>query len=74
MCVVMREVRDLVVVVVDSNHLPLTAVGFTGFQRDLILSCEEAIQLVNGTLMVLLTCQFVSEIMHGREPEVFLHQ
>jgi hypothetical protein len=27
-----------------------------------------------GTSVVLLRCQFVTEIMHGRSPEVFLHQ
>jgi hypothetical protein len=55
-----------------SNHLPLTAVGSipTGFYS----KCEEAIQLAYGTLMVLLRCPFEPEIMHGRAPEVFLHQ
>jgi hypothetical protein len=39
-----------------------------------ILSCEVAIQLAYGTSVVLLRCPFVPEIMHGRAPEVFLHQ
>jgi hypothetical protein len=39
-----------------------------------ILSYEEAIWLAYGTSMVLLRCPFVPEIMHGRAPEVFLHQ
>jgi hypothetical protein len=30
--------------------------------------------LAYGTSVVLLRCPFVSEIMHGRAPEVFLHQ
>jgi hypothetical protein len=41
---------------------------------NIVLSCEEAIQLAYGTSMVLLRCPFVPEIMHGRAPEVFLHQ
>jgi hypothetical protein len=32
------------------------------------------IQLANGMSVVLLRCPFVPEIMHGRAPEVFLHQ
>jgi hypothetical protein len=39
-----------------------------------ILSCEEAIQLAYGTSVVLLRCPSVPEKMHGRTPEVFLHQ
>jgi hypothetical protein len=38
------------------------------------LSCEEAIQLAYRTSVVLLRSPFVPEIMHGRAPEVFLHQ
>ena len=37
-------------------------------------SCEEAIQLAYGTLVVLLGCPIVHEIMHEGAPEVFLHQ
>jgi hypothetical protein len=39
-----------------------------------ILSGEEAIQPAYGTSVVLLSFRFVSEIMHGRAPEVFLHE
>jgi hypothetical protein len=39
-----------------------------------ILSCEEAIQLGYGTLVVLLRFPFMPEIMYGRAPEVFLYQ
>jgi hypothetical protein len=35
---------------------------------------EEAIHLAYGTSVFLLRCPFVPEIMHGRAPEVFLHQ
>jgi hypothetical protein len=35
---------------------------------------EEAIQLAFGTSVVLLGYHFVPEIMHGRAPEIFLHQ
>ena len=55
------------------NHLPLTAVG-SNPDRDLILTCEEAIQLAYGTSVVLLSCPIVSEIMHRGAPEAFLHQ
>jgi hypothetical protein len=48
--------------------------GFKSRQGLWILSCEEAIQLAYGTSVVLLRCPFVSEIIHGRAPEVFLHQ
>jgi hypothetical protein len=34
----------------------------------------QAIQLAYGTSVVLLRYPFVPEIMHGRAPEVFLHQ
>jgi hypothetical protein len=37
------------------------------------LSCEVAIQLANGMSVVILRCPLVSEIIHGRAPEVFLH-
>jgi hypothetical protein len=57
------------------NHLPLTAVGSNpdrdfGFFHVRKLSGQLAYQ----TLVVLLRCPFVSEIMHGRAPEVFYHQ
>jgi hypothetical protein len=39
-----------------------------------MLSCEKAIQLAYGTLVVLLRCPFMPKIIHGRAPEVFLHQ
>jgi hypothetical protein len=48
--------------------------GFESRQGLWILSCEEAIELAYGTLVVLLRCPFVPEIMQGRVPEVFLHQ
>jgi hypothetical protein len=48
--------------------------GFESRQGLWILSCEEAIQLAYGTSVVLLRCPFVPEIMHGKAPEVFLHQ
>jgi hypothetical protein len=57
-----------------SNHLPLTAVGSNPDRGLWILSCEEAIQLAYRTSVVLLRCPFVPEIIHGRAPEVFLHQ
>ena len=58
-----------------SNHLPLTAVG-SDPTRDFgfFLSYEEAIQLAYGTSVVLLRCPFVTEVIDGGEPEVFLHQ
>jgi hypothetical protein len=39
-----------------------------------ILPCEEAIQVANGTPVVLLRYTLVPEIMHGGATEVFLHQ
>jgi hypothetical protein len=42
-----------------------------------ILSFEEVyykIELAHKTLVILLRCLFVPEIMHGRAPEVFLNQ
>jgi hypothetical protein len=48
--------------------------GFKSPQGLLIISCDEAIQLAYNTPVVLLRCRFVSEIMHGRPPEVFLHE
>jgi hypothetical protein len=35
---------------------------------------EEAIQVACGTSVILLRCPFLPEIIHGRAPEVFLHQ
>jgi hypothetical protein len=47
---------------------------FESLQGLWILSCEETIQLAYGTSVVLLRYHFMPEIMHGRAPEVFLHQ
>jgi hypothetical protein len=69
-------VRGRVVKVVDFKpHTPHRC-GFESRQGLWITdsSCEGAIQLAYGTSVVLLGCQFVSEIMDGRRPEVFLHQ
>jgi hypothetical protein len=60
--------------VVDFKPLAPHRCGFESRQGLWILSCEEAIQLAYGTSVVLLRCLFVPEIMHGRAPEVFLHQ
>jgi hypothetical protein len=60
--------------VVDFKPLALHHCGFESRQGLGILSCEEAIQLAYGTSLVLLRCPLMSEIMHGRAPEVFLHQ
>jgi hypothetical protein len=61
-----------VVKVVDFKPLAPRRCGFESLQGLWILSCEEAIQLAYGTLVVLLRYPFVPEIMHGRAPEVFL--
>jgi hypothetical protein len=53
-----------------SNH----RCGFESRQEIWILSFEKAIQMAYGTSVVLLRCPFVPEVMHGRAPEVFLHQ
>jgi hypothetical protein len=65
-----------VVKVVDFKPLAPPRCGFESRQGLWITdpSCEEAIQLAYGTSVVLLRCPFVSEIMDGRRPEVFLHQ
>jgi hypothetical protein len=63
-----------VVKVVDFKPLAPHRCGFESRQGLWILSCEEAIQLTYGTSVDLLGCPFVSEIMHGKAPEVFLHQ
>jgi hypothetical protein len=63
-----------VVKVVDFKPLVPHLCGFESRQGLWILSCEEAIQLAYGTSMVLVVYPFVPEIMHGRAPEVFLHQ
>jgi hypothetical protein len=39
-----------------------------------IIPCEEAIEQAYGKSVVLHRCLFVPEKMHGRAPEVFLHQ
>jgi hypothetical protein len=65
-----------VVKVVDfkvSNHLPLTAVG-SNPNREFGFFHVRKLSGSLGTLVVLLSCPFVPEIMHGRAPEVFLHQ
>jgi hypothetical protein len=63
-----------VVIVVDFKLLTPYRCGFKSWQGLWILLCEEAIQLAYGMSVVLLRCPFVPEIMHGRAPEVFLHQ
>jgi hypothetical protein len=63
-----------VIEVVDFKPLVPHRCGFESRQGLWILLCEEAIQLAYGTSVVLLRCPFVPEIMHGRAPEVFLHQ
>jgi hypothetical protein len=60
--------------VVDFKPFAPHSCGFESQQGLWILSCEEAIQLAYRTLVVLLRCPFVPEIMHGRAPELFLHQ
>jgi hypothetical protein len=60
--------------VVDFKPLAPHRSGFESLQGLWILLLEEAIQLDYGTSVVLLRCPFVPEIMHGRAPEVFLHQ
>jgi hypothetical protein len=39
-----------------------------------VLLAYKILMLAYGTSVVLLGCLFVPEIMHGRAPEVFLHQ
>jgi hypothetical protein len=56
-----------------SNHLPLTAVGSNPY-RDFGFFHVRKLSKAYGTSVVLLRCPFVPEIMHGRAPEVFLHQ
>jgi hypothetical protein len=60
--------------VVDFKPLAPHGCWFESRQGLWILSCEEAIQLAYGTSVVLPRCPFIPEIMHGRVPEVFLHQ
>jgi hypothetical protein len=60
-----------VVKVVNLKLLVLTAVD-SNPDWDWILSCEETMQLVYGTLVVLLGCPCVPEIMHQWAPEVKL--
>jgi hypothetical protein len=67
-------VRGRVVKVVDFKPLAPHRCGFESRQVLWILACEEAIQLAYGTSVVLLRYPFVPEIMHGRAPEVYLHQ
>jgi hypothetical protein len=52
--------------------LLLTAVGLNP-NRDFFI-CEEAIKLAYRTMVVLLRCPYMPEIMHRMAPEVFLHQ
>jgi hypothetical protein len=63
-----------VVKVVDFKPLAPYRCGFESLQGLWILSCEQAIQLAYGTLVVLLRFPYLPEIMHGRAPEVFLHK
>jgi hypothetical protein len=63
-----------VVKVVDFKPLVPHLWGLESRQGLWILSCKEAIQLAYGKSEVLLRYSFVPEIMHGRAPEVFLHQ
>jgi hypothetical protein len=60
--------------VVDFQPLAPHRCRFESLQGIWILSCEEAFQLAFGTSVVLIRFRFVPEIMHGRAPEVFLHQ
>jgi hypothetical protein len=59
--------------VVDFKLLAPHHCEFKSRQGLWILSCEEAIQLAYGMLVVLHRCLLVPEIMHGRALEVFLH-
>jgi hypothetical protein len=59
---------------VDFKSLASHLFAFESHQALWILSYEEAIQLAYGTLVVLLWCPFVPEIMQGRAHEVLLHQ
>ena len=43
-------------------------------QKLWILSCEEVIQLIYGTSVVLLRYLFISKIIHEEAPEVLHHQ
>jgi hypothetical protein len=63
-----------VVKVVNFKPLAPHRCGFESRQGLRIFTSEEAIKLAYGTSVVLLRCPFVTEIMHGRAPEVFLHQ
>jgi hypothetical protein len=65
-----------VVKVVDFKPLGLHHCGFESQRGLWILVCEEVIQSAYGMLVVLLWCLFMSKkiIMHGRVPDVFLHQ
>jgi hypothetical protein len=60
--------------ILDFKPLAPHRCGFESRQELWVLSCEEAIQLVYGSSVVLLRCPFVPKIMHGRAPEVFPHQ
>jgi hypothetical protein len=60
-----------VVKVVDFKLLAPHRCGFESRQGLWILSCEESIQLVYRTSVVLLRFLFVPEIMHVRASEVF---
>jgi hypothetical protein len=59
---------------VDFKPLALHHCGFESHQVLWILSCEEAIQLAYGTLVVLLRCMSMLKILHGCAPKFFLHQ
>jgi hypothetical protein len=61
-----------VVKVVDFKPLAPYRCGFESRHREFGFFYER--ELAFGTTVVLLRCPFVPEIMHGRAPEVFLHQ
>ena len=72
--ITISDVHGRVVRVVDLDSLAPHYCGFESRQGLWILLCEEAIQLDYGMLVVPLRCPFMSEVMHGGAPEVFLHQ
>ena len=49
----------------NQNHLPLNTVGSNSNQGLWILSCEETIQLVYGTSVILFRCLLVSEFRNN---------
>jgi hypothetical protein len=63
-----------VVKVVDFKPLAPHHCGYKSLQGLWILSCEQALKLAYGMLIVLLGCLFMPEIIKGRAPEVYLCQ